>query len=66
MNPITLASTEEDVKQHSANLADILKSVVYGEMTKVFRKIEKCNGLEMWRRMCIRYEHKDKLRKEEF
>eukprot|EP00959_Pyramimonas_sp_CCMP1952_P407022 8530225-Pyramimonas_sp.AAC.1 len=59
-NPIVLAAAEDDVKQHSANLAYILKSVVYGEMTKVYRKIEKGNGFEMWRRMCIRYEHKDK------
>eukprot|EP00959_Pyramimonas_sp_CCMP1952_P155885 3260504-Pyramimonas_sp.AAC.1 len=52
-NPIALAATEDDVKQHSANLAYILKGVVYGEMTKVFRKVEKGRGLEMWRRMCI-------------
>ena len=58
--PIPLTDIPETKRQHCANLAYILTNLVQGEMKKVFRKIERGNGCEMWRRMCARYEPKDK------
>ena len=62
---IVLSTMAAPVKQHAANLAYILVGLVKGEIVQVFRKIERGNGFEMWRRTRFRCDPKGKTHRED-